>query len=185
LSYDLDAYYRDLGVCLTFSVNSASHLGRLAELCNKTNQFNLALRRFGQLDLDRCIASSAQALVGVHLSDRLTDSGIIGVLVVSCSGSDLLVQELCISCRALGRKLEDEIILGALKRLPWFSECERVVFQFERGPRNGPAAEWLGRWVDTGTPGEAGGYPVSAERLRRFEFNVAVERVDMPAGGVK
>jgi FkbH-like protein len=141
-------YFRSLHVHLTYYVNAHSQLGRLSDLCRKTNQFNLAIRRFSEAELfdrmrrpDTCVAS-------VQLSDRLADSGIVAVIVAERIDKTLQVQELCISCRAMGRRLENDIIVQAIRRMPIWAGCEEVEFLVQVGERNQPARNWLNGLIE-------------------------------------
>jgi FkbH-like protein len=163
---DPEAYFKSLGVRLRFSLNDAAQLGRMAEMSGKTNQFNLALARLTEADYAARLADPAGAVVTVELADRFSDSGVIGLLAarVGGEGGEIVVDELLISCRAMGRRLEDSIVIGALQCLP----AAPVRFHVAEGPRNQPARQWLG---------EATCWP--AERVRSFTppDGVHIERV--------
>lgn len=137
-------YLRSLEISLCIRIDPLDQLTRLSDLCGKTNQFNLALRRFNQADLmqrsqrqDACVAS-------VQLSDRLSDSGVIAVIVAERVEDTLVIEELCISCRALGRQLENTLVFETLRQMFLFDDCKQVAFRVEHGPRNQPALQWLG-----------------------------------------
>lgn len=142
---DPEAYLRNLQVKLTFNHNPTAHLQRLADLCKKTNQFNLALRRFSLAEITERHHSPTACVACVQLSDRLSDSGIIAVLVAELHGAQLRVEELCVSCRALGRELEDSIVLWTIRQMPQFRDCHEVAFRVQHGPRNQPALQWLAK----------------------------------------
>lgn len=161
-------YFRSLQVCLVYRLDPVAQLSRLADLCQKTNQFNLAIRRFNQAELAERMARQDACIVSVQLSDRLSDSGVIAVIVAERQGERLLVEELCISCRAMGRKLEDTIILEALCRMPIFTGCQEVVFQVAHGPRNQPALEWLARLLGCDTLPKVGLHRVPSQLVRNF-----------------
>lgn len=136
-------YLRSLQVTLTHFVNPLSQLGRLSDLCRKTNQFNLVIRRFSEAELSDRMKRQDTCVASVQLSDRLSDSGIIAVIVAERSGFQLNVEEICISCRAMGRHLENDIILQALRQMPIWAECKTVQFKVQYGDRNQPALDWL------------------------------------------
>jgi FkbH-like protein len=161
---DPEAYFKSLGVKLRFSLNDRAQLARMAEMSGKTNQFNLALARLGEADYAARLADPAGSVVTIALADRFSDSGVIGLLAARHGGDVIVVDELLISCRAMGRRLEDSIIIGALQCLP----AAPVRFQVTEGPRNQPARQWLG---------EARQWP--AERVQSFTppDGVHIERV--------
>lgn len=140
---DPNEYLRSLQVTLTHFWNARQQLGRLSDLCRKTNQFNLSIRRFSEAELSDRMHRPDACVASVQLSDRLSDSGIIAVIVAERSGSHLIVEEVCISCRAMGRQLENDIILHALRQMPIWAGCKEVEFRVRYGERNQPAIDWL------------------------------------------
>jgi FkbH-like protein len=149
---DLGSYYRELDVRLTVDQHPDQTLTRMAELSRKTNQFNLAIRRFGEPDLRPLMADSNWQLSTARLEDRLTDSGVIAIAVLERQDQQLVVHELCVSCRAFGRRLEDLIVAQLLVSGPLFDGTTEVVFRFLDGPRNGPARTWLSRFARVTIP---------------------------------
>lgn len=144
-------YLRSLQVTLSYFWDSHHLLGRLSDLCRKTNQFNLALRRFNETEISDRMNRPDASVAGVQLSDRLSDSGVIALIVAERSGTQLIVEELCISCRAIGRQLENDIILYALRQMPIWEGCKNVVFRVRYGERNQPALDWLNHLLKAST----------------------------------
>jgi FkbH-like protein len=137
------AYLRTLQVHLRFVRRSGKDIPRLVELSGKTNQFNLALRRFSEAEIRGRASDPHATWVSGALSDRLSDSGIVLALVAIFEADRLIVEDLCISCRALGRGIEDRIIGEALNGLLAGTPIRRILFRHATGPRNGPARAWL------------------------------------------
>jgi FkbH-like protein len=164
-----EEYFRSLNVTLVYRDNPAEQLNRLADLCQKTNQFNLALRRFNQAELAEHISGSESCVTSIQLTDRFADSGVIGIVVAERKEHQLVVEEVCISCRALGRQLEDTIVLLALRNMPIFAGCHSVAFRVQHGPRNAPALNWLSNLLGCGDALEPGLHTLPA--LRLLDFN--------------
>lgn len=165
---DSSEYFSSLQVALRFNQNPSKQLSRLTDLCNKTNQFNLAMRRLNEVELAELMDRPDASVVSVELSDRLSDSGVIAVLVAERSGRSLMVLELCISCRAMGRSLEDNIILTALCQMSIFAGCEEVIFLVKHAPRNQPALNWLSQLLGAEGLPLPGLHAISADRLKCF-----------------
>ena len=148
-------YFRSLKVGLVYRFDPLDQLTRIADLCNKTNQFNLAIRRFNQVEIAERLQGKDACIATVQLTDRLSDSGVIAIIVASKKNTQLVVEELCVSCRAMGRRLEDTIILQALKDMPIIEGCTELIFKVSHGPRNQPALNWLGQLINlAGSPPE-------------------------------
>jgi FkbH-like protein len=89
-------------------------LGRITQLINKTNQFNLTtIRR--TLDEVRALAGSDDwRLYGLHVTDKFGEYGLTGVIVVRISDDRRrwTIDSLMMSCRVLGRGVEAALIGG-------------------------------------------------------------------------
>lgn len=151
------AYLGALETRLDFALNPAGQVGRIAELSGKTNQFNLAIRRHNEAEVARWFARDDSRAVTVALSDRLSDSGIVAMLLMRVDGAALLVEEICISCRALGRKLETLMIATAVGAVADAEGCPEIRFAHATGPRNAPARTWLAEFI-SGDIDEEQGY---------------------------
>jgi FkbH-like protein len=136
-------YIRSLQVRLRFSLNPPALRDRMAELANKTNQFNTGLNRFSAVEVARRIQAPDHYTVAIHLSDRFADSGSVGVIFARVAGQVLWVDEVCISCRALGRGIESSMIALALAPLVERHGVRELRIFFRSGPRNQPARSWL------------------------------------------
>jgi len=90
-------------------------LGRITQLINKTNQFNLTtIRR--TLDEVRELANSDDwRLYGLRVTDRFGEYGLTGVIIAKISPDRRLwmIDTLLMSCRVLGRGVETALI-GAM-----------------------------------------------------------------------
>ena len=116
---------------------------RACEMVIKTNQFNLALARSNAKLINSWFTSTNASVVTWRLSDRLSDSGIIGLLVATKTEEGICVEELCISCRALGRGLEHAMITAALLQVNEQFDVTEIHFKVKEGPRNQPALNWI------------------------------------------
>jgi FkbH-like protein len=170
---DMAAYYRELLIRLTVEHDSDVTIRRIAELSRKTNQFNLTFRRFAEADLHPLMSAGRWQLSTAHLEDRLTDSGVIAMAVLERQDRELVVHELCVSCRALGRRLEDLIVAQLVASGPLFDETTEVVFRFCDGPRNAPARTWLSEFAGVAIPNarEPITVAVPAERVAAARVN--------------
>lgn len=86
------------------------NLPRMAQLINKSNQFHLTGTRYSESELQE-FANRADGVVRYFkLRDKFGDNGLISVVVlVGEPGSDMLVDTWVMSCRVLGRTMEEFI----------------------------------------------------------------------------
>jgi FkbH-like protein len=161
-------YFQSLQAVLTYRRDPTHQLNRIADLCVKTNQFNLAMRRLNQVEIAERMQSADACVVSVQMKDRLSDSGVVAVIVARRHGGRLEIEELCVSCRALGRHLEDTLILEAIRDMPQFADCREIAFRVEHGPRNQPALDWLAGLLGGPATPSPGIHLVPAGRISEF-----------------
>jgi FkbH-like protein len=88
-------------------------LPRIAQLTGKTNQFNVTTRRYSQEQLAAFGADPKAVALSFRLIDRFGDNGLICVLIALPDPADsatLRIDTWLMSCRVLGRQVEQEVI---------------------------------------------------------------------------
>jgi FkbH-like protein len=136
-------YVREMQIGLNYALNPASLRRRLAELSQKTNQFNTGLQRFSEVEVARRLEAPGHFTISIGMRDRFCDSGIIGAIFARAEGTQLVIDEISFSCRALGRSIESPMIALALAPIVERRGLRDVAFSFREGPRNMPARIWL------------------------------------------
>ena len=63
-------------------------LRRVAQLTQKTNQFNLTTKRYTEGDIERFMKSKKHNVYYLSLKDRFGDSGITGVIITKEIGKN-------------------------------------------------------------------------------------------------
>lgn len=119
-----------------------SVLARLAQLTQRTNQFNTALLRFTEGELRLWADGADRHLLSVSARDRFGDYGVVGVIGLERRNGRYCVSLFSLSCRALGRGVEHQMAayIGAFVAREAGHE---VSFDLTYGPRNGPAVSFL------------------------------------------
>ena len=163
-------------------------LARVSQLTERTNQFNFTTIRRNETELQQFLESGGQCLV-VNLSDRFGDYGLVGVILYSLKESALEIDTLLLSCRALGRKVEHNMLsrlgeIAAEKSLP------RVVTTFVGTKKNQPALDFLNsvgaQFQKTQTSYSQYDFPSEyAAEVRRQQLTVAVPESSEEAGTAK
>lgn len=114
---DLSDYLRSLETVLrVFPVDDDTKV-RVAQLTQKTNQFNLTTRRYSVADIEAFMNDPDAAVYAMSVSDRYGDMGLTGVLIARRCDTAAVIDTLLLSCRVLGRQLEFafvDLCLGAL-----------------------------------------------------------------------
>ena len=139
-----EEYFKKLGIKLEYGINLNEQIPRAAELLNKTNQFILSYVRYNETQLKEFISNPNNIIITIKMSDNLSDSGIIAICLASKEDEHLLIKELAVSCRALGRNLEN-VMLPYMFNIAYVKlNClGSINILYQKGARNTPALNWL------------------------------------------
>lgn len=115
----VDEYLASLGLELTIDCDNPSHIERAAQLCQRTNQFNMTTIRFSEEDIESMISDPAFTILTASVCDRFGDYGITGLLILKLDqeGNEAMIEVFLLSCRVLGRGIEKALLFSALNRL--------------------------------------------------------------------
>jgi FkbH-like protein len=108
-SRDLGDYLSSLDMVLTCAPVDSASRARVAQLTNKSNQFNLYTRRLTEAEFEALEADPSVITVQARLTDRFGDMGMISVVTCAIDGEEAEVTDWLMSCRVLGRKVEEAI----------------------------------------------------------------------------
>jgi FkbH-like protein len=86
------------------------HIGRVAQLTNKTNQFNLTTIRRTEADIRALVGSDDHIVRAIRVSDKFGDYGLVGVAIVDTSADEWQLDTVLMSCRVLSRGIETTLI---------------------------------------------------------------------------
>lgn len=111
----LDEYLASLGMVAEVGAAHDEVIPRIAQLTQKTNQFNLTTRRYTEADIRAFADSAAGDVIYLSVRDKVADLGIVGVAIMKSEGGVAEVDSFLMSCRALGRGVE-LVMLDALRR---------------------------------------------------------------------
>ena len=137
----MDEFLASLELRVDIAPMTPERLPRVAQLTQKTNQFNFTTIRRTESDIAALLASGHGCLT-VEVRDRFGEYGLVGVVIYRSEGKALLLDSFLLSCRVLGRRVEHSIMaeLGAIARRERLST---VRIPFLPTPKNTPAAEFL------------------------------------------
>lgn len=87
------------------------HLGRITQLINKTNQFNVTTKRRTVDEVTALSTDNNTLLMGMDISDRFGEYGLVGVAILTKNNdTQWHIDSLMMSCRVLGRGAETSLI---------------------------------------------------------------------------
>jgi len=112
----LDEWLDGLGTVVRFAPLNASNLPRTTQLLNKTNQMNLRTRRMSEPELMEWSSAKGRELWSVTVSDKLGDAGLTGIVGIETERAVATVTDYVLSCRVMGRRVEETILWFAVER---------------------------------------------------------------------
>lgn len=107
---DIDAYLASLNMQMTLQPFDDTGRARIAQLINKSNQFNLTTRRYTEAEVAAAQSDPDAFTLQVRLTDAFGDNGMISVLICRRQGTDWHIDTWLMSCRVLGRKVEVAVL---------------------------------------------------------------------------
>jgi FkbH-like protein len=83
-----------------------TNVARVAQLINKTNQFNLTTRRMTEAQVQALVGDSDVYTSTIRLDDKFGASGLISVVIGALKSETLVIENWLMSCRVLKRGVE-------------------------------------------------------------------------------
>jgi FkbH-like protein len=137
-------FLQELQLKLELSVAGPDDLNRVAQVINKTNQFNLSTIRRTLEEIQGLANSSDHRIYALRVWDRFGDYGLTGVVIIRISAdrTTWIIDSLMLSCRVLGRNVEAALLamLADEARIDGVSE---FVAAFVPTKKNSLAATFL------------------------------------------
>lgn len=151
----IDNYLAGLELKIEISEPTVGQLPRVAQLTQRTNQFNFTTIRRSDSDIQQLSQSGLQCRV-VEVSDRFGDYGLVGVMIFGTDQTAVNIDNFLLSCRVLGRGVEHRMLnyLGKIaeehrlssvkasyiptkKNLPALNFLQSIAEEFKQPSENG------------------------------------------------
>lgn len=98
---DYDAFLKSLDIRITIEAAHEYHIPRIAQMTQKTNQFNLTTRRYTDTEI-RGLMEQGWKIWCISVADKFGDDGITGCIMINGDQIDTFL----LSCRILGKGIE-------------------------------------------------------------------------------
>lgn len=103
-------FLRSLDLEVEIRSPSVSDYSRVAQLINKTNQFNVTSRRYSFEDVVALARQSDYEIYCASVRDKFGEYGLVGVGIVRYEAEAAEFDSLLMSCRVLGRGIESALL---------------------------------------------------------------------------
>ena len=174
---DLDGFLRNLDMRLTVLPFRPIDVPRLAQLINKTNQFNVTTRRYTEAEVTSMMNDPLTLTFSARLDDCFGSNGIISIVIGRIVTQDgvraLDLDTWLMSCRVLGRSVENAI-LAVVVDTARQAGVERLIGHFRPTSKNGMVRDLYSRLGFKPTAGAAQGDETV------WEFIMNEEAAEMP-----
>ena len=133
---NVDDYLAALEMQVTFQPFEAMSRARIAQLINKSNQFNLTTRRYTESEVRSLEDDPSAFTLQVRLKDRFGDNGMISVIICRTDGAaSWIIDTWLMSCRVLGRGVE-RMVLKELVRQARIRGVKTLIGTYRPSARN-------------------------------------------------
>ena len=132
----LEDFQKSLETRAQVAFVSPAAAGRVAQLTQKTNQFNLTTRRYSEQQILEMANDSSFRVYSIRAADCFGDSGIVGAAITRFDGEGCEIEEFLLSCRVLSRGLETSLLAvlaenarsaGLRKLVGWFLPTKKNI----------------------------------------------------------
>jgi len=108
---------------------------RVAQLTQRSNQFNLRTVRYTEADINKIISSDNYFTLSFTLEDKFGDNGLVSIIILRKQEKYLFIDTWIMSCRVLKRGME-MFVLNEIVRLARQNGFRRIVGEYIPTPKN-------------------------------------------------
>jgi len=140
---NFDEFLKQLKIKIKIKKANEFTIPRISQLTLKTNQFNLTTRRYQEEDIRNFLQDSKKLVGCAHVEDKFGDNGITGVYIINKDSPDQwTIDTFLLSCRVLGRKVEDGILYYIIDKAKK-EGVKKIRGEFIPTRKNKPAEDFL------------------------------------------
>lgn len=103
---DYGDYLRSLEMKAQIGAFDSAYFSRIAQLTNKSNQFNLTTHRYSQSEIEQIAADPQYLTLCGRLEDKFGDNGVVSIVIGRKEKDVLQIELWLMSCRVLKRDME-------------------------------------------------------------------------------
>jgi FkbH-like protein len=179
---DVASYLAGLKMLARLGPPAAADMTRVAQLEQKTNQFNTTTRRYSEAALAEFIARPDAIVLAFRLADRFGDHGLVSTLIAVQEGETLRIDSWLMSCRVFSRSAE-AFILQRLIAMARPRGVKRLIGEYRPTAKNGVVADLYPRYGFTpiGDDGALWERDISTGDVSDLETFIAEEAAEAAA----
>ena len=161
-------YIKNLNIILDIKKNSLKDIFRIAQLTQRTNQFNSSTIRMNELDIKKIINDSNKTIYQCSAKDKFGNYGIIGLAIIEFENQTATITSFLMSCRSLGREIESYFFEHFIKEIKKLG-ISKIIILFKKNEKNFLIGEFLKKNCKK---------IVNKKQLRYYEVNMLKKTID-------
>ena len=138
---NIEDYLASLEIGFDLYSKDESMLERIAQMTQKTNQFNLTTKRYSPTDIRSFYESADSDVICIDVFDKYGSSGVTGMVIVKYEESSAYIDSLLISCRILGRNIEKAFLQKIIERIEQHG-AKVITAKYVKTPKNAQVEEY-------------------------------------------
>jgi len=169
----LDEWLKSLDMKVKVDELNDSNLARTVQLFNKTNQMNLRTRRMSESEILKWLDVDNRKLLTFRVSDKFGDSGLTGILSFEVENHTAHLSDFILSCRVMGRKVEETMVFVAMELAKEMGAREMVA-EYLPTEKNKPCLEF---WEQSGFRNEEAKHVFRWDMSKEYPLPVHINLV--------
>lgn len=138
---NIDEFVKSLQVTIEIETANEHNIPRISQLSQKTNQFNVTTRRYLEDQIKIFHSSDRYIVLAANVKDKFGDYGLTGVVIIKKNFPDWIIDSFLLSCRILGRKIEESILAYLIKEAK-NNKVQKLIGHFIKTEKNTPAKDF-------------------------------------------
>jgi FkbH-like protein len=142
----MDDYLHDLNLRIQVFPVTPREVHRVAQLTQRTNQFNLTTMRLSESELSARISDPDTVNLAIEVQDRFGSYGIVGAVFGKRAANSLTIENFVLSCRVFSRGIE-RFVLSEVLEMARTMQCAQLAGHFLASAKNQNFADF---YLDAG-----------------------------------
>lgn len=140
----LEEFYHSLEMTVEVGRAGPATYGRLAQMTQRTNQFNMTTVRMSEAEIQRLAESDAHDVFWARVTDVYGDNGVVALAIVDRSDETWSLVNLLMSCRVIQRTVETALLTHVVREAA-DTGARTIRGTFRPTPKNAPARDFYER----------------------------------------
>ena len=134
---NIEDFYYSLKMIATVGRVTDFDIPRIAQMTQKTNQFNLTTKRYSIADIKNFQIAENYDVYFLNIADKFGDNGIVGTAIIKKETKQTFIDSFLLSCRVIGRTAETAL-LNYIIREAIKSGQRKIIGEFIPTKKNSP-----------------------------------------------